>query len=412
MTDLVYGIEFGATHAALVIGEGPGGNTGIGDPEPIGSEIPARVLGLLRVRAQARVPGTPAMVVIALPASWEGQRRVQMVESAVAAGFDRAKIRVETSEAAVAALGPGPSPDDTEAVARGAAILARARLEEDSQTLPGARLPPYPQAEPTQPSSARLPPVSDFLSGSAAPPAFAPATAAPQRRRLPLVLSVVAGVAVIAVLVGIAAANSGPSSDSSASPSPGYSSSPPASPSDSPSDSYSPTPYESPSPEGLSVVDPSPTPEYGYGQEQAEAIDDLLDESASSRSGLSSAISDLSACRDMDSALSTVSSIGEDRDSQASTARDLEVDALDDGESLQGYLVEFLEASASADEAFHDAGWSYQDDGCGGSITDYSSYDEGVSYSEDAGDAKDAFVDLWNPVAESYGLSTRSRDEI
>ncbi|GII27623.1 hypothetical protein [Planotetraspora mira] len=409
MTDLVYGIEFGATRSALVVGEAHGSYTGVGDPEPIENEIPARVLGLLRVRAQARVPGTPAMVVIAVPASWDAQRRGQMVESAVAAGFDRSKVRVDTSDAAVAALGAGAgrSPDDAEAVARGAAILARTRLEELPPTPPGAGLPPYTQPEPVQPASARLPPVSDFLAGAPAPSPD-PSASATGTRRLPVVLSVVAGVAVIGLVVGIAAANSGPSPDPSASPS----SSSSASPSESPSESESPSPYESPSSDGLTVVDPSPTPEYDYGQEQAEAIDDLLDDSASSRSDLAAAISDLSACRDMDSALGTLSSIGEDRDDQASSADDLEVDALDGGESLQEYLVAFLEASGAADDAFYEAGQSYQDDDCSGSITDYSSYDDGISYSEDAGDAKGSFVDLWNPVAETYGLPTRTRDEI
>ncbi|GAA4567544.1 hypothetical protein [Planotetraspora kaengkrachanensis] len=344
MTDLVYGIEFGATHAALVVGERPGSHTGIGDPEPIGSEIPARVLGLLRVRAQARVPGTPAMVVIAVPASWDGQRRGEMAESAVAAGFDRARVRVETSGAAVAALGPGPA---------GAGAGTGAGTGDDTGHDTGDDAEAVAQRRPTagRPRARR----------SALRPGIRPALR--PRRQTPRPIR-------------------------------------------------TPRPRTSPpSPDGLSVAD-TPTPEYDDGQDQAEAIDDLLDESASSRSGLSTAISDLSACRDMDGALSTVSSIGDDRDSQASTARDLEVDALDDGYSLRDHLVELLEDSAAADEAFHDAGWSYQDDGCSGSITDYSSYDDGVSYSEDAGAAKAAFVDLWNPVAESYGLSTRSRDEI
>ncbi|GAA0994512.1 hypothetical protein GCM10009555_087130 [Acrocarpospora macrocephala] len=68
--------------------------------------------------------------------------------------------------------------------------------------------------------------------------------------------------------------------------------------------------------------------------------------------------------------------------------------------------------SLNADEAFIEWARHRSTDGCSASLTEDSAYQSGLSFSEHATQAKQRFVDLWNPVAQQYGLSQRTADDI
>ncbi|WP_169950699.1 hypothetical protein [Microbispora sp. H11081] len=145
---------------------------------------------------------------------------------------------------------------------------------------------------------------------------------------------------------------------------------------------------------------------------QAQAIDELLSESALSRSEVISAYTALERCDDgMEDALETMNDQAEERGAQLDTARGLEVDALEDGATLQEHLIAFLEASKSADEAYYEAGRSYGMD-CYGELADRDETQSGHQYSETAVSEKTAFLEFWNPVAATYGLTERSSEEV
>jgi hypothetical protein len=53
-----------------------------------------------------------------------------------------------------------------------------------------------------------------------------------------------------------------------------------------------------------------------------------------------------------------------------------------------------------------------QSSGCDSTATITSDYHAGERHSKAAGKAKSAFVDLWNPIAATYSLDSRSDNDI
>lgn len=145
---------------------------------------------------------------------------------------------------------------------------------------------------------------------------------------------------------------------------------------------------------------------------QASAIDRLIDESKPSRNAIGPALQRVRDCSAAGQGLATIRRVAESRHAQGLVAATLAVDAIDGGEAIKQHLVEALEESERADQAY--ARWArrYIDAGCRGATEGDRDYDAGNAASARASAAKTAFVTVWNPIAEQEGLPTRAEPEI
>ncbi len=132
---------------------------------------------------------------------------------------------------------------------------------------------------------------------------------------------------------------------------------------------------------------------------------------AASRAELGPAISDASRCDGIEDAIAALERIRGERQDQLGKARDLQVDALDQGTEMREALTRAADYSLQADEEF--LAWAQANEGCTESETPPDgNFERGQDISRtQAGPAKQEFTDLWNPVAEQEGLSTRSADK-
>ncbi|WP_155348773.1 hypothetical protein [Acrocarpospora pleiomorpha] len=148
------------------------------------------------------------------------------------------------------------------------------------------------------------------------------------------------------------------------------------------------------------------------GFEQAMAVNAILLSMSGTRSELAPALDQIRSCGAPQAGMATLSMVAESRRNQLDTVRALQVDALPGGAILRSALDDALTMSLNADEAFVEWARHRSTGGCSASLTEDSAYQSGLSFSERATQAKQRFVDLWNPVAQLYGLSQRTADDI
>jgi hypothetical protein len=146
--------------------------------------------------------------------------------------------------------------------------------------------------------------------------------------------------------------------------------------------------------------------------DEADQINSLLDSSAASRNAVSTAWNDVAACIDLSGAVTTFQDGSNERSNELSQASALSVDALSDGQMLQTDLVNALKYSQVADQDFLQWAQSMMNGGCSAPAPETSPCQAGLSASTNAGVAKTAFVQLWDPIATAQGLPTRSDNSI
>lgn len=157
-----------------------------------------------------------------------------------------------------------------------------------------------------------------------------------------------------------------------------------------------------PSDDGTSSDEASAGPSDPEGGWQASAMNGLLSDSRRSRSGIQQAVD--AAVRCDASAVQELKKITDARAAQLAEAGELTVDALPGGQELKDTLIEALDAARDADAGFLAWARRHRDQGCTGSPTDDPGYRRGMSRSVDAQAAKERFVELWRPVADSFDL--------
>nr|WSZ94814.1 hypothetical protein OH820_03395 [Streptomyces sp. NBC_00857] len=149
-------------------------------------------------------------------------------------------------------------------------------------------------------------------------------------------------------------------------------------------------------------------------EDQARAVDTLLERSRADREKVLAAVSAVEAC---DSPTS-VTEAGEALNSAAVRREDLvtrlgelPLDKVDSGPLAADSLRTAWRHSADADRAF--AGWADDADGCApGDVPRTASYRRGVESSDLATAAKEKFLSAWSPIASRYGLPERDRTRI
>jgi hypothetical protein len=149
-----------------------------------------------------------------------------------------------------------------------------------------------------------------------------------------------------------------------------------------------------------------PTP--ADGSAQAAAVDHLLGASTTSRGLLRSALNDLDQCVNAGTAVANLRRVTSQRAAQLDQARTLRTDLLPGGETIRDALIAALSHSVAADQAFTAWGERVASGRCGHE----AHYRDGMDASAAAQVSKKQFCAAWNPVAQSFGLPTRSEAEI
>jgi hypothetical protein len=140
--------------------------------------------------------------------------------------------------------------------------------------------------------------------------------------------------------------------------------------------------------------------------DQAHRVNNLLDGSASSRQTLVSAVQDIDACSDTSDAITSISQVVSERQTQYSDAQSLETNALPNGSDLESNLVSFLRYSLQADQDY--LSWAQDQEDCTGAASSDAAYVAGGRASTQAVAAKDSFLDDWNGIASGQRLPTRT----
>ena len=160
------------------------------------------------------------------------------------------------------------------------------------------------------------------------------------------------------------------------------------------------------------TTEPTATVEPGDEEGQLRAIDALLNRSIASRNKLNRAIDRVNRCTDLGGALAAMRAVGEEREAQLAALAAADLTAVPGGEELRGELRTALGHSLDADQAYVEWTQLTIDNGCVRTSARTAAYQRGRDASNQAGQAKIAFLARWNPIAQQMGLKTRTRNGI
>jgi serine/threonine protein kinase len=164
-----------------------------------------------------------------------------------------------------------------------------------------------------------------------------------------------------------------------------------------------PSPSPSPSAPAPSSSAPSAST---LASRQAAAVNTLLGSSAATRRALQGAVSEARDCTDLTGAVSQIQDSVDQRSAEYSQASALSISGLPDGTIVKTDLTAALRSSLQADRDY--LAWARQLElGCV-PATQSSAYDAANAADEQANAAKEAFVQVWNPVAARYGIQQES----
>jgi serine/threonine-protein kinase len=145
--------------------------------------------------------------------------------------------------------------------------------------------------------------------------------------------------------------------------------------------------------------------------EQAAALGALLTSSAAARTALHNAVTQVGGCTHLPGAVSQLQAVVNRRAGQHDEASALSTGALPGGAQVKSKLLAALGSSLTADRDY--LSWARQQltGGCT-PISQSSAYNAAFSASRRADAAKEAFVQVWNPVAARYGIARESSRDI
>jgi serine/threonine-protein kinase len=258
-----------------------------------------------------------------------------------------------------------------------------------SQAAPAAN---EPHAEVTDPPTEPGPQIPATAGDPGGPDTGPPARLF--RTRGPVLAAGAAIVVAAAVVSGIAlSGRSAPAHPAASTPAPTVSS-------PSPSASSSPSPSATSSPSGPVTA-----------SQQAEALGALLTSSAAARTALHNAVTQVGACTNLSGAVGQLQAVANQRDGQYGRASALPTAALPGGAQVKSKLLAALGSSMTADRDY--LSWARQQltGGCAPS-SQSAAYNAAFSASQRADAAKQAFVQVWNPVAARYGIAQKSPRDI
>ena len=165
----------------------------------------------------------------------------------------------------------------------------------------------------------------------------------------------------------------------------------------------------SPTPASSSPSSAPPSPSATVvASRQAAAVNKLLSSSAAARTALQHAVSQAGSCTNVSGAVSQIQGVVTERGAEYNQAVALSTSALANGATLKSDLLTVLRDSLNADRDY--LRWAQQqlDPGCtqGAPSSAFTAADQ------QAGTAKNAFLQVWNPIAARYGLPQKSATSI
>ena len=145
--------------------------------------------------------------------------------------------------------------------------------------------------------------------------------------------------------------------------------------------------------------------------QQADALGALLTSSAAARTALHNAVTQVGACTNLSGAVGQLQAVANQRAGQYGRASALPTAALPGGAQVKSKLLAALGSSLTADRDY--LSWARQqlNGGCAPS-SQSAAYNAAFSASQRADAAKQAFVQVWNPVAARYGIAQKSPRDI
>ena len=154
-----------------------------------------------------------------------------------------------------------------------------------------------------------------------------------------------------------------------------------------------------------------PSPPAALAAKQAAALAALLTSSAAARTALHQAVDEVGACANLPGAIGQLQDVVNQRASEYGRASSLATSALPDGAAVKSALIAALSSSLRADRDYLTWARQQQAGGCTPSGQS-SAYNAAFSASKQADAAKEAFVQVWNPVAARYGIEQNSPRDI
>ncbi len=137
---------------------------------------------------------------------------------------------------------------------------------------------------------------------------------------------------------------------------------------------------------------------------QANALNDLLSRSQSSRQSLTAVLNNVGVCEGLGDAPSVIQSVVSGRTGELASARALAVDALPNGHVMQVVLISALTHSLAADKDYLSWATDVENSGCSRASLNDAHKRAGDTQSRTATVVKQEFLDDWNPIASTYGL--------
>ncbi len=152
---------------------------------------------------------------------------------------------------------------------------------------------------------------------------------------------------------------------------------------------------------------PSPSSASTLASRQAAAVNNLLSSSAVTLKALQGAVSEVFDCTNLAGAVRQIQNVVNQRSTEYGQASALSTSALANGAAVKSDLIAALRNSLDADKDF--LTWAQQQLNPGCTPTaESSAYNAGYNASQQAGASKQAFIQLWDPVAARYGIQQES----
>jgi serine/threonine protein kinase len=179
--------------------------------------------------------------------------------------------------------------------------------------------------------------------------------------------------------------------------------------------SSTPTAHSSPTPTQRASPTTSASPSLSASgsnvqRQAASALDSLLADSSRNRANVVAAVASAGSCQDPAGAAATLTQAADDRAAELQRLQTLDLSALPGSNQLVSALTSALDHSQAADQSF--AAWATASEGCSGSAPHDSNYAAASAASTAATTSKQQFVNLWNPIAQPFGLTIRQTSDI
>jgi hypothetical protein len=152
---------------------------------------------------------------------------------------------------------------------------------------------------------------------------------------------------------------------------------------------------------------PSPASSTDLASAQAEFVNRTLESSGQTRQALNRAIERVLQCQAVKDAVSTLDTVISDRQEQVTAVNGNVLSAIPDGSRIQTALLQVLQTSLDADRDWRN--WAAaKTTSCSKNDTGSAAYKAATTASSADTSAKKEFAALWNPVAATMGLPTRT----